>query len=59
MTSDRTYRAALGRDAALEELRRCAGSQFDPQVVRAFLALAARPEGENGPRWAATASSRA
>ena len=52
MTSDRTYRAAVGRDAAIDELRRGAGSQFDPEVVRAFLTVAERPDGENGPRWA-------
>jgi len=37
MTSDRPYREALAADAAREELRRCAGSQFDPAVVDAFL----------------------
>ena len=33
MTSDRPYRAALGPEAAREELRSHAGSQFDPVVV--------------------------
>ncbi len=42
MTSDRAYRSAIGRDAARAELERCAGSQFDPHVVRAFLALLER-----------------
>ena len=37
MTSDRPYRKALPVDEALEELRRNAGGQFDPQVVEAFL----------------------
>jgi HD-GYP domain-containing protein (c-di-GMP phosphodiesterase class II) len=32
MTSDRPYRRALGPAAALLELRRCAGAQFDPRV---------------------------
>ena len=32
MTSDRPYRRALSRDAALRELARCAGAQFDPRV---------------------------
>jgi diguanylate cyclase (GGDEF)-like protein len=36
MTSDRPYRTALSRAEALAELRRCAGSQFDPRVVDAF-----------------------
>jgi diguanylate cyclase (GGDEF)-like protein/putative nucleotidyltransferase with HDIG domain len=35
MTSDRPYRAALPLDAALAELERCAGTQFDPRVVAA------------------------
>ena len=36
MTSTRPYRAALSTDAALAELERCSGSQFDPVVARAF-----------------------
>jgi HD-GYP domain-containing protein (c-di-GMP phosphodiesterase class II) len=39
MTADRAYRAALGHDAAQEELRAGAGTQFDPEVVEAFLAV--------------------
>jgi len=39
MTSDRVYRAAIGDEAAREELRRGSGSQFDPLVVRAMLAV--------------------
>ncbi len=46
MTSDRPYRQALPRAAALEELRRNTGSQFDPRVVEAFLA-AVCPDEEN------------
>ncbi len=38
MTADRVYRATMTREAALEELWRCAGSQFDPRVVEAFVA---------------------
>jgi diguanylate cyclase (GGDEF)-like protein/putative nucleotidyltransferase with HDIG domain len=37
MTSDRPYRRSLGRDGALAELNRCAGSQFDAEVVAAFI----------------------
>ena len=36
MVSERPYRKALTPQAALEELRRCAGTQFDPRVVEAF-----------------------
>jgi len=36
MTADRPYRAALTPQDALAELRRCAGSQFDPRVVEVF-----------------------
>jgi diguanylate cyclase (GGDEF)-like protein len=37
MTCDRVYRGALPVDVAREELRRCAGSQFDPRVVEVFI----------------------
>ena len=37
MVADRPYRAALTREAAVDELRRCAGTQFDAAVVEAFL----------------------
>ncbi|MBA2332026.1 MAG: diguanylate cyclase, partial [Actinobacteria bacterium] len=36
MTSDRVYRERLSDEAALEELERCAGSQFDPEIVTAL-----------------------
>jgi hypothetical protein len=36
MTSDRLYRRAIGIDAALEELKRRAGTQFDATIVAAF-----------------------
>lgn len=36
MTSTRSYRRGRPVPAAVEELRRCAGSQFDPRVVRAL-----------------------
>jgi diguanylate cyclase (GGDEF)-like protein/putative nucleotidyltransferase with HDIG domain len=40
MTADRPYRPApLSHEAARAELRRCAGTQFDPAVVDAFLAV--------------------
>ena len=37
MTSDRPYRLALPREAAVAELDRCSGTQFDPAVAVAFL----------------------
>jgi len=39
MTSDRPYRQALPIEKAREEVRRCSGSQFDPVVAEAFLAV--------------------
>jgi HD-GYP domain-containing protein (c-di-GMP phosphodiesterase class II) len=39
MTTDRSYRTALPHDAALAELRRCAGTQFDPRVVAALIGV--------------------
>jgi two-component system cell cycle response regulator len=40
MTSGRPYRAAISHEDALAELQRCAGTQFDPTVVAAFVASA-------------------
>lgn len=37
MTSDRSYRKAMTVDQAIDELRRCAGAQFDPELVEVFL----------------------
>src|SRR3989339_1992670 len=34
MTTDRPYRKALTREEALLELKRCSGTQFDPDVVK-------------------------
>jgi len=39
MTSDRPYRAALTIEAARDEIRRFSGTQFDPVVAEAFLAI--------------------
>jgi diguanylate cyclase (GGDEF)-like protein/PAS domain S-box-containing protein len=43
MTHERSYRKALSREQAIAELERGAGTQFDPAVVKAFLALVKRP----------------
>lgn len=39
MISDRPYRSALSLQVAKDEIRRCAGTQFDPKVVEVFLSL--------------------
>lgn len=39
MSSTRSYRSALPRDRVLEEIRRCAGAQFDPALAAAFVQL--------------------
>jgi putative nucleotidyltransferase with HDIG domain len=45
MVSERSYRRAASIDAALEEIRRMAGRQFDPAVVAALEAHLARAHG--------------
>jgi putative nucleotidyltransferase with HDIG domain len=49
MTTDRSYRKALPLEVACAELRDNAGTQFDPAVVEALLAVAGRPPAE--PEW--------
>ncbi len=39
MTSQRPYRPALATELALAEIRKCSGTQFDPEVVNAFLEI--------------------
>jgi HD-GYP domain-containing protein (c-di-GMP phosphodiesterase class II) len=61
MTSARPYQAARSEDDVLDELRRCAGSQFDPVVVDALVAelteesaAVAVATGDQGSRGAST-----
>ena len=49
MTTDRPYRKRLTRSEALEEIKRHSGSQFDPAVAEAFLALMKREQGRGAP----------
>lgn len=37
MTSDRPYRKGIGHEAAVRELRRHSGTQFDPEIVQSFV----------------------
>jgi response regulator RpfG family c-di-GMP phosphodiesterase len=39
MTSDRAYRRALAHEVAIGEIERCAGTQFDPELAKAFVSL--------------------
>jgi response regulator RpfG family c-di-GMP phosphodiesterase len=36
MTTDRPYRSAMSREQAVTELKSCAGTQFDPELVGVF-----------------------
>ena len=45
ITAKRSYKEAMSVEAARQELVRCAGTQFDPEVVRAFLTVSL------GRRW--------
>ena len=42
MTADRPYRASLTSDEAVVELQRCAGEQFDPEIMEVFLGIRAQ-----------------
>ncbi|MDD3375300.1 MAG: HD-GYP domain-containing protein [Candidatus Omnitrophica bacterium] len=44
MTSDRTYRKALSKETAVEEIKKNAGIQFHPIVANAFVDLCSRQE---------------
>jgi putative nucleotidyltransferase with HDIG domain len=44
MTEDRVYRKAPGQEFAMAELKRCAGTQFDPNIVKVFLDILQKKE---------------
>ena len=37
MTNVRSYRVAMTKEEAIEEIRRNSGTQFDPEVTRVFI----------------------
>ena len=39
MTSERSYSETLTHKQAMEELKRCAGTQFDPYLVEQFISI--------------------
>ena len=44
MTSDRPYRKALPYSVALQEIKRCRGTQFDPGIVDVFIRKVITPK---------------
>jgi putative nucleotidyltransferase with HDIG domain len=48
MTSDRSYRKAMSHEQACRELRKYAGTQFDPAVVEAVLVVLSRRADSSG-----------
>lgn len=48
MRDRRSYKDSMAESEARDELRRCAGGQFDPEVVEAFLAILDTPAAVDG-----------
>lgn len=46
MVNDRIYRPAMSKEAAVAEMQRCAGTQFDPHIVEEFVSLLNEQETE-------------
>ena len=59
MTTSRPYHDAMSVDAALAELERCSGSQFDPAVVASLVALVRAGFDVTEPRGALAENRRA
>ena len=58
MTTDRSYRAAMSLDEALEELQANAGTQFSPAVVEALMRVLDGGPGHGRRAWPACAATR-
>jgi diguanylate cyclase (GGDEF)-like protein len=48
MINDRPYRKALDKSDAVAELKSCAGTQFDPQLIELFVSLVENDERQTG-----------
>ena len=59
MTNDQVYRKARPQPEAFAELRRCAGTQFDPALVEHFIAALANPTTPTPRKPALTVNKRA
>ncbi|MDY0027734.1 MAG: HD domain-containing phosphohydrolase, partial [Candidatus Humimicrobiaceae bacterium] len=47
MTSDRPYRKKMTKKEAIDEIKRCSGTQFDPKIAKAFIEILEKEEKEN------------
>jgi len=47
MTTDRPYRKAMTTEAALAEIERCAGTQFDPEIAAHFVRMIKSESGQD------------
>lgn len=39
MTNDRSYQKSISKKEALAEIKRCSGTQFDPELSKTFLSM--------------------
>jgi diguanylate cyclase (GGDEF)-like protein len=50
MTSARPYRDPLPEEQVIEELKKCAGTQFDPKLIEVFIPIAANSFEQDAPK---------